>query len=162
MINCFTKCAAQLTEAERQELFDFQTQFEYEPFTTDLGPDGNFLYRTFNAADLPKCFFDKFQSLFDIEKRLVFLKNNGAVIRHQDVRRHCSITIPLNITSTATLFWNDATETVPIAELLHNGEAYLQNNQVFHSVLPSNETRYFLQLTFKEHTYEQIRDILNA
>lgn len=157
--DCYCKSIVQLTQDECNTLLDIQSDFEYEVFKTSIGPDGNYLYREFDDTELPDWFFDKFGKFYNVEHRLVWLKNWGSVSKHKDVNRHCSITIPLTVTNCGTDFWDDNDNL--ICTLMHNGEAYLQNNQVVHGVGSSLQARNFLQITFKDHTYYQIKEMFN-
>lgn len=160
MMECFCKSKIQLTQEERDILLDMQSNFQYERFETKIGPDGNFVYREFNDNDLPAWFFDKFGDLYYLERRLIWLQNWGSVRLHKDVNRLCSLTIPLTITNAPTDFWDDDENLIDT--LLHNGEAYLQDNQISHSVRDSLQSRNFLQITFKDHSYNQVKEMFSA
>ena len=161
MNDYYTKLSIQLDSKEKEQLFLFQKDFDYIPFETESGPDGNFLYRDWLESDLPDFFFIKYGDAYNLSTGLIFLKNKGSVVRHKDVNRFCSITFPLTDTSTSTLFWESEFSDIPVEELNHNGDSYLQNNLQWHSVPESKEERIFLQMTFKSHTYNTVRERLN-
>lgn len=163
MKNYFKKLNIKLTNEEKLQLLEFQETHSYEPFIYNDIHDGNYVSKKWHEDELPEFFKSRYSDLYTSVSGsgCVFLKNKGSVIRHTDVARYCSITIALNYTETCTDFWNDWNDTVPAAQLYHRGEAYLQNNHMIHSVDASNEARYFLQINYKNNTYEEVLDILN-
>ena len=137
---------------ERNELkviADIITFDQYFDVTYNL-PDNNLIGQV--TESLPEWFQLKAEK-FLVEGWPIFLKNKGDVIRHTDDKRSCSITIPLNRSNTPTVFDYNT-------KLYHNGDTYLQNNQVTHRVPRAEEYRYFLQISF-EQSYEHIKSMLN-
>jgi len=96
---------------------------------------------------------EKFKDILKHSKRILFLKNKGT-ITHKDLRRRCSLTVPLK-SSTPTIFY----ESNSIIKLLHGDDTFLQNNEVTHSVNWCQEWRYFLQISFK-HPYKEIYECI--
>lgn len=131
-----------------KDIADTITFKQYFDVTYNL-PDNNLIGQV--TESLPEWFQAKAEQ-FLAEGWPIFLKNKGDVIRHTDDNRKCSITIPLNHSNTPTVFEYNT-------ELYHNGDTYLQNNQVTHRVPRAEEFRYFLQISF-EKPYEKIRQLL--
>lgn len=132
-----------LTKQERNELFSIQEKLDYTEFNTpEDKPDGNYIAKDLN---LPNWVNEKFRNILKHSKRIIFLKNKGTII-HKDNNRKCSLTCPLSDSNIPTKFYN--LDKHVIAKLYHNGNTYLQNNEVVHSVDWGNKWRYFLQLSF--------------
>lgn len=131
-----------LTEQERNELFSIQEKLDYTEFNTpEDKPDGNCLILT---PDLPLWFYQKFNDILLHAMQVLFLKNKGTII-HTDVNRKCSLTFPLSDSNVPTNFYLDE---YVVTKLYHDGNTYLQNNEVTHSVDWQDEWRYFLQISF--------------
>ena len=101
----FTKIPhLKLTEHERYELYQIQGSLKYEEFYNmkqgELTKDGNYIARDPN---LPNWVNEKFRDILKHSKRILFLKNKGT-ITHKDLRRRCSLTVPLK-SSTPTIFY---------------------------------------------------------
>ncbi|RZD43565.1 MAG: hypothetical protein CXT73_00130 [Methanobacteriota archaeon] len=138
-----------LTEQQQNELFNIQESLDYTEFIAlDKTHDGNYLAKDPN---LPNWINEKFRNILKHSKHIIFLKNKGTII-HVDLNRKCSLTIPLSNSNIPTNFYLDE---YVIAKLYHDGNTYLQNNEVTHSVDWGEEWRYFLQISFK-HTYKKI------
>ena len=152
----YQKCKIQPVAENIEELFQLQETLEYIDFAekNNGNPDGNFIC-VIEKDQLPSWFHDLYKNYLEVSDFIVFLKNKGNVIKHTDVHRLCSLTIPLNISTTPTLFWKSYESETHFNELYHDGEVYLQNNAVIHSVPEANETRYFLQISF-EKSFENI------
>jgi len=151
----FTKIPhLKLTEHERYELYQIQGSLKYEEFYNmkqgELTKDGNYIARDPN---LPNWVNEKFRDILKHSKRILFLKNKGT-ITHKDLRRRCSLTVPLK-SSTPTIFYKSNS----IIKLLHGDDTFLQNNEVMHSVNWCQEWRYFLQISFK-HPYKEIYECI--
>lgn len=155
----YKKLKVQPSVENIDELFALQKNFKYIDFAEENNgdSDGNFIY-VIDKKDLPNCINDLYKNYLDVSDFVVFLKNKGNVVRHTDVHRLSSLTIPLNVSTTPTLFWKDYKSEKPYDCLYHNGEAYLQNNAILHSVPEAKETRYFFQISF-EKSFEDILQI---
>jgi hypothetical protein len=137
--------------------------------------DGNYVAR---SPNLPTWVYDKFNDILGFSKRIVFLKNKGTML-HNDLNRKSSLTIPLVNTITPTIFYDTWASKLewcvrgrecvwrreagvcvcevcgvcgwePVARLFHNGNTFLQNNEIIHSVNWTDEWRYFFQISFRE------------
>ena len=138
---------------QRQELLNIATSIDYNLYLIekDGTPDNNYIQQ---AGILPDWFNEKAKDFLEVGWT-VFLKNKGDVPWHTDDKRKSSITIPLNNSSTPTLFKNGF-ETY---SLYHNLDPYLQNNEQEHSVPKANKERYFLQISF-DKPYSEIRKMI--
>jgi hypothetical protein len=138
-----------LTEQERNELCQLSHSVDYAEFLDEYGNhDGNYIAKDPN---LPNWVNEKFRNILKHSKRIIFLKNKGTII-HTDVNRKCSLTFPLSDSNVPTNFYLDE---YVVTKLYHDGNTYLQNNEVTHSVGWQDEWRYFLQISFK-YPYREI------
>ena len=154
----FRKLNISISDAERSMLYEYQRHLVYTPFYYDGKPDGHYVSREWSV---PRDIQERFKTIYEYSHSCVFLKNSGNVAKHYDINRFCSITVPLNYTETCTHFWENDKITVPSESLYHRGDIYLQNNKIKHSVDASDEPRHFLQFSYKNHTYDQIVELLN-
>tara|TARA_B000000565_G_scaffold253132_1_gene229282 strand:- start:3 stop:488 length:486 start_codon:yes stop_codon:yes gene_type:complete len=142
-----------LTEQERNELCQLSHSVDYAEFLDKNGNhDGNYIAKDPN---LPNWVNEKFRNILKHSKRIIFLKNKGTII-HTDENRKCSLTFPLNDSNVPTNFYLDE---YVVTKLYHDGNTYLQNNEITHSVDWQDEWRYFLQISFK-YPYREISRIL--
>ena len=99
------------------------------------------------SPKVPNWVFEKFELPFKYKLSYLFLKNKGLQTKHTDVFRQCSLTLLLNSVQANTDFYENDNI---VATLFHNGNTFLQNNQVHHFVEPTNYWRYFFQISFKQ------------
>ena len=162
------KLKNQLSPEQRQEILDWEKDQVYVTFEYDYQGkstwDGNYVANKFAKSDVPNCIHELWPEAVELCEKILLMKNTGNVLKHDDAARKCSITIPLNYTDTCTRFYDDEDTTdQTYIELYHRGEAYLQDNSVSHSVEDNGgEYRYFLQLSFFEKSYNEVKEILGA
>ena len=130
-----------LNHYERDMLWQWQCSASYEEFKNDQY-DGNLIAVN---PEVPTWVFEKFTLPLSLSISYLFLKNKGLNSKHTDVYRECSLTVLLSDTHTSTNFYEKDNL---VATLPHNGSTFLQNNQVSHFVEPTNEWRYFFQISF--------------
>jgi hypothetical protein len=156
----YMKINRRLSDDVMTELVAFESTVDYKKFIWNDMWDGNYYCNDLTNDQLPSGVIETFSEVFDICENFCFLKNTGNVIKHHDVARRASVTIPLNVTDSYTQFW-DWDETKYI-KLRHNGEVYLQNNKQRHSVKDNgDEFRLFLQLNFFENDYAWVKQQLD-
>lgn len=161
MTTPITKLNKEISQSMIDDLMQYQSSLVYDPFVGPSGDmDGNSISLILDNSSLPQSILDAFAYELSIGDGCNFLKNNGIVIMHKDVRRQCSITIPLSNISIGTTFYDD--NIGPILTQLHElGSVYLQNNQVFHAVNDHSETeRIFFQIRFRDKTYDEVLALL--
>jgi hypothetical protein len=141
-----------LNHYERDMLWQWQCSASYEEFKSDHY-DGNLIAVN---PEVPTWVFEKFTFPLSLSISYLFLKNKGLTSKHTDVYRECSLTVLLSNTHTSTDFYE---EDNLVATLLHNGNTFLQNNQVSHFVEPSSDWRYFFQLSF-DRPFTEIKEKL--
>lgn len=157
--NTFHIVSTQPSASDLAQLFQMQENLDYEAFTHEERPDGNFVC-VVDESVLPAWVKATYPKLCDEAKFFVFLKNKGGVVRHRDVPRSCSVTFPVVTITQPTHFYETRDEAeAPYAKLTHGTTAYLQNNSRLHDVPKCDEERIFFQISF-DKTFEEMLEFI--